>query len=63
MASPEPSAAVDASRANGQQLEVSSTPTVFVNGRRLVGGDPHLLEQYINYELAQQKSGKTPEKN
>jgi len=63
MASPEPGAAVDASRANGQQLEVSSTPTVFVNGRRLVGGDPHLLEQYINYELAQQKSGKTPEKN
>ncbi len=63
MASPEASAAVDASRANGQQLEVSSTPTVFVNGRRLVGGDPHLLEQYINYELAQQKSGKNPEKN
>jgi protein-disulfide isomerase len=62
MASPEPGAAVDASRANGKQLEVSSTPTVFVNGRRLVGGDPHLLEQYINYELAQQKSEKPAEK-
>src|SRR5258708_33552916 len=58
MASPEASAAVDASRANGQQLEVSSTPTVFVNGRRLVGGDPHLLEQYIRYELAQPKAAK-----
>jgi protein-disulfide isomerase len=62
MASPEAGEAVNASRANGQQLEVNSTPTVFVNGRRLVGADPHLLEQYINYELAQQKSGKTTSK-
>ncbi len=58
MAGPEAAAAVDASRANGQQLEVNSTPTVFVNGRRLVGGDPHLLEQYIRYELAQPKAAK-----
>jgi protein-disulfide isomerase len=58
MASPEAAAAVDASRANGQQLEVNSTPTVFVNGRRLVGADPHALEQYIQYELAQQKPAK-----
>jgi protein-disulfide isomerase len=56
MASPEAGAAVNASRANGQKLEVNSTPTVFVNGRRLVGADPHLLEQYINYELAQKKN-------
>jgi len=27
-----------------------------------VGADAHLLEQYINYELGQQKSGKTTEK-
>jgi len=59
MASPEPGVAINASRANGQQLEVNSTPTVFVNGRRIVGADPHLLEQYINYELVQQKLGKT----
>lgn len=62
MASPEPAAAVNASHANGQQLEVNSTPTVFVNGRRLVGADAHLLEQYINYELAQQKQPKPAEK-
>jgi protein-disulfide isomerase len=61
MASPEPGAAIDASRANGQLLEVNSTPTVFVNGRRMVGADQSVLEQYINYELAQ-KTGKTPEK-
>jgi protein-disulfide isomerase len=62
MASPEPGAAIEASRANGQLLEVNSTPTVFVNGRRMVGADQNLLEQYINYELAQRKLGITPEK-
>ncbi len=59
MASPEASAAVDASRANGQQLDVNSTPTVFVNGRRMVGADARVLEQYIQYELAQQRITKT----
>jgi protein-disulfide isomerase len=52
LASPGAAAAIDASRANGQQLEVSSTPTLFVNGRRIVGVDPHLTEQYIQYEIA-----------
>jgi protein-disulfide isomerase len=58
MASPEAGAAIDASRANGQLLEVGSTPTVFINGRRLIGADPKALEQYVQYELAQQKSSK-----
>ena len=62
MASPEAGEAVNASRANGQLLDVNSTPTVFVNGRRMVGADAHLLEQYINYELNQVKSGKTAAK-
>jgi len=62
MASPEAAAAVNASRANGQLLDVNSTPTVFVNGRRMVGADAHLLEQYINYELAQQKAAKATDK-
>ncbi len=61
MASPEAGAAINASRANGQLLDVTSTPTVFVNGRRIVGADPHLLEQYINYELAQ-SSGRVTDK-
>jgi protein-disulfide isomerase len=55
MAGPEAAAAVDASRANGQKLEVNSTPTIFVNGRRMSGADPHLLEQYIKYELDELK--------
>jgi protein-disulfide isomerase len=60
MASPEAAAALEASRANAQKLDVNSTPTIFVNGRRLVGADPHLLEQYIQYEIARQKSAKNP---
>jgi protein-disulfide isomerase len=64
MASPEAGAVVDASRANGIQLEVGSTPTMFVNGRRIVGADPHTLEQYIKYELDQQrKAQKASAKN
>ena len=58
MAGPEAGPAIDASRANGLQVEVSSTPTVFVNGRRIVGADGRILEQYIQYELAKVKSSK-----
>lgn len=60
LASQQAASAVDASHQNGQRLEVGSTPTVFVNGRRMVGADPHLLEQYINYELAQKKQAAKP---
>jgi protein-disulfide isomerase len=63
MASPEAGAAVNASRDNGIQLEVNSTPTIFVNGRRIVGADPHTLEQYIKYELDQRKVQKAASKN
>jgi protein-disulfide isomerase len=58
MAAPQATAEVDASIANGNLLEVRSTPTLFVNGRRIVGADPHAIQQYIDYELAQQKSPK-----
>jgi protein-disulfide isomerase len=58
LAAPQTTAEVDASIANGNLLEVRSTPTLFVNGRRIVGADPHGIQQYIDYELAQQKSAK-----
>jgi protein-disulfide isomerase len=58
LAAPQTTAEVDASVANGNLLEVRSTPTLFVNGRRIVGADPHGIQQYIDYELAQQKSAK-----
>src|SRR5215472_13911554 len=43
MAGPEAPAAIEASRANGMTVEVQSTPTVFVNGRRMVGADARTL--------------------
>ena len=52
MAAPETKALVDRSIAEALDLKVANTPTVFVNGRRLVGGDRESLEQYIQFELA-----------
>jgi len=62
MASPQAAGEVDASLANGQLLEVRATPTLFVNGRRISSADPHAIQQYIDYELAQIKAGKTTPK-
>jgi protein-disulfide isomerase len=36
--------------AEGKALGVDATPTTFVDGRRLVGPDQALLEQYIQYD-------------
>lgn len=55
MASPEAAKAVDASHAEGVALGVDSTPTVYINGRPVVGGDENALVQYINFELAAAK--------
>ena len=56
LASSQAAAEVDASIANGNLLEVRSTPTLFINGRRLVGADPHTLQQYIDYEANRLKT-------
>jgi len=55
LASPDAQKAVEASRTEGVALEVSSTPTVFINGRPIPGGDPNAIEQYIEFELASSK--------
>ena len=50
-------AEVDASMAEARALHVDATPTVFLNGRRLVGNYPWgNLDQIINGELNYQKS-------
>jgi protein-disulfide isomerase len=36
--------------AEGKALEVTSTPTTFVDGRRLVGPDQNTLDQFIEYD-------------
>ncbi len=54
MASQQATQAVLANLKEAQALKITNTPTVFVNGRRLVGGDPTFLEQFIQYELTTQ---------
>ena len=54
MADPAMKAEVEKSTAEGVKLKVANTPTVFVNGRRLVSGERDPLVQYIDYELAHQ---------
>jgi protein-disulfide isomerase len=34
----------------GKAVNITATPTVFVNGRRIVGPDQTLLKQYVTYE-------------
>jgi len=58
MSSPQAASEVDASLANGKELDVRSTPTVFVNGRRIIGADAHAVQQYIDFDLAQLKAAK-----
>ncbi len=52
MASPEAKRAVDADHEDGIALNVTSTPTLFVNGRPLIGGDLTSIEDFIKFELA-----------
>jgi protein-disulfide isomerase len=52
LSSPDAERAVDANRADGVALDVNSTPTVYVNGRPLVGGDVETLDRFIDFELA-----------
>jgi protein-disulfide isomerase len=51
IASPEPTHAIEASIEQGHALNVNSTPTLFVNGRRIVGADRTLLDHLIDFEL------------
>jgi protein-disulfide isomerase len=55
LADPATKKAVDDDEALGTKLAISSTPTVFINGRESVGGDPASLQQLITYELQPHK--------
>ena len=52
IADPKTQELVRQSEAEGHALDVTSTPTTFVDGRRLVGPDQNLLEQYIQFDSA-----------
>ncbi len=51
MADPQVAETVQQGIKEALELKVANTPTVFVNGRRMIGADPELLEQYLQYEL------------
>ena len=53
MADPQTKSDVNKSMAEGESLHITNTPTVFVNGRRLIGPDATTLQQFIQYDLAQ----------
>ncbi len=50
---------VEKTRAEGRSLDVDSTPTLFVNGRRMVGTVQwEVLKRVIDYEIGYQKTAK-----
>jgi protein-disulfide isomerase len=53
MAAPETKAAVNETIEEGHTLNITATPTTFVNARRVVGPDKSMLNQYVAYELPQ----------
>jgi len=52
MTNPETAAQVKETMDEGHALNVTATPTTFVNARRAVGADKSLIERYIAYEKA-----------
>jgi protein-disulfide isomerase len=53
MANPQTQEEVKKSMAEGESLHINNTPTIFVNGRRLIGPDTPTLQQFIQYDLSQ----------
>jgi protein-disulfide isomerase len=62
MADPAMKTEIDKSINEGITLKIANTPTVFVNGRRLVGGEREGLVQYIDFELARLTTRPRPAK-
>jgi protein-disulfide isomerase len=62
LTSPEAAKAIEANIEDAKVLSVNSTPTVFVNGRPVVGGDPTTLLHYIDYELGGKQAAQLPAK-
>jgi len=51
MSNPDTAQEADKTTREGHDLNVTATPTVFVNGRRVVGPDEALLNQLVEFEL------------
>jgi len=52
MVDPETAEKVKSSAEEGRALQLTGTPTMFVNGRRIVGPNQNLLQQYIQFDLS-----------
>jgi protein-disulfide isomerase len=50
MANPETAHQVEQTMEEGRTVNITGTPTTFVNGRRLVGPDKSLIEQFTQFE-------------
>jgi protein-disulfide isomerase len=54
MVSSDATAAVEANIADGKAVGVTSTPTIFVDGRTILGSDEELLERFLQYDLGRE---------
>jgi protein-disulfide isomerase len=50
LANPDTPREIEKTMTEGRELNITGTPTIFVNGRRIVGPDEALIEQYIIFE-------------
>lgn len=53
----EPQKQIETDVIEGQALNLNSTPTIFINGRPVPGGDQPTVQQYLDYELGTQSTG------
>jgi protein-disulfide isomerase len=60
LASKEAKDAVENNHKEGDTLNVNSTPTVFINGRPVAGGDKATITQYLTYESSRQTQPSPP---
>lgn len=56
----EPQKQIETDVIEGQALNLNSTPTIFINGRPVPGGDQPTVQQYLDYELGTQSAGAAP---
>jgi protein-disulfide isomerase len=50
MANPDTAQEVEKTATEGHELNITGTPTIFVNSRRIVGPDESILKQFIGFE-------------
>jgi protein-disulfide isomerase len=50
MANPDTAQEVEKTTTEGRDLNITGTPTIFVNGRRIIGPDESILKQFIDFE-------------